>query len=150
MQSRPAFCSIPTLISLQSRSRTKPKTSTTEYHTDDKMPLTGHCLCKAVTYKVDVDEPILTGYDHCDDCQRQSGSTYCEFLLYLTCPPWKTPSYVASARHATRHRSRTPRPLPPSIPPSLSTYLPHPRVPRIGMPPSPSHARPGDVNSIGT
>lgn len=43
-----------------------------------KMPLTGHCLCKAVTYKVDVDEPILTGYDHCDDCQRQSGSTYCE------------------------------------------------------------------------
>ncbi|KAK4109401.1 carbon-sulfur lyase-like protein [Canariomyces notabilis] len=40
------------------------------------MPLTGHCLCKAVTYKVDVDKPVLTGYDHCDDCQRQSGSTY--------------------------------------------------------------------------
>ncbi|KAL1842026.1 hypothetical protein VTJ49DRAFT_6192 [Mycothermus thermophilus] len=40
------------------------------------MPLSGHCLCKAVTYTVDVDEPILTGYDHCDDCQRQSGSTY--------------------------------------------------------------------------
>ncbi|PHH79248.1 hypothetical protein CDD80_5332 [Ophiocordyceps camponoti-rufipedis] len=40
------------------------------------MPLTGHCLCKAVTYTVDVDEPIMTGYDHCDDCQRQSGSTY--------------------------------------------------------------------------
>ncbi|GKT60439.1 LOW QUALITY PROTEIN: glutathione-dependent formaldehyde-activating enzyme [Colletotrichum tofieldiae] len=40
------------------------------------MPLTGHCLCKAVTYKVDVDAPLLTGYDHCDDCQRQSGSTY--------------------------------------------------------------------------
>ncbi|EGS18534.1 carbon-sulfur lyase-like protein [Thermochaetoides thermophila DSM 1495] len=40
------------------------------------MPLTGHCLCKAVTYTVDVDAPILTGYDHCDDCQRQSGSTY--------------------------------------------------------------------------
>lgn len=42
------------------------------------MPLSGHCLCKAVTYKVDVDAPLLTGYDHCDDCQRQSGSTYCE------------------------------------------------------------------------
>ncbi|PTB69731.1 hypothetical protein BBK36DRAFT_1188265 [Trichoderma citrinoviride] len=40
------------------------------------MPLTGHCLCKAVTYKADVDAPIITGYDHCDDCQRQSGSTY--------------------------------------------------------------------------
>ncbi|KAL8332692.1 hypothetical protein RB593_002786 [Gaeumannomyces tritici] len=43
------------------------------------MVLTGHCLCKAVTYKVDVDAPIITGYDHCDDCQRQTGSTYCEF-----------------------------------------------------------------------
>lgn len=41
------------------------------------MPLTGHCLCKAVTYSVDVEAPLLTGYDHCDDCQRQSGSTYC-------------------------------------------------------------------------
>lgn len=43
------------------------------------MPLTGHCLCGAVKYSVDVDEPLLTGYDHCDDCQRQSGSTYCEY-----------------------------------------------------------------------
>lgn len=43
------------------------------------MPLSGHCLCKAVTYTVDVDAPLLTGYDHCDDCQRQSGSTYCMF-----------------------------------------------------------------------
>ncbi|KXG51976.1 Citrate synthase-like, core [Penicillium griseofulvum] len=40
------------------------------------MPLSGHCLCKAVTYTVDVDAPLVTGYDHCDDCQRQSGSTY--------------------------------------------------------------------------
>jgi len=39
------------------------------------MVLSGHCLCKAVTYTVDA-EPIITGYDHCDDCQRQSGSTY--------------------------------------------------------------------------
>jgi len=42
------------------------------------MPLTGHCLCKAVTYKADVDAPLITGYDHCDDCQRQTGSTYCK------------------------------------------------------------------------
>lgn len=41
------------------------------------MPLTGHCLCKAVTYSVDMEAPLLVGYDHCDDCQRQSGSTYC-------------------------------------------------------------------------
>lgn len=41
------------------------------------MPLSGHCLCKAVTYTADVDAPLITGYDHCDDCQRQSGSTYC-------------------------------------------------------------------------
>lgn len=41
------------------------------------MPLTGHCLCKAVTYKADVDAPLVTGFDHCDDCQRQTGSTYC-------------------------------------------------------------------------
>ncbi|WP_440310486.1 GFA family protein, partial [Klebsiella pneumoniae] len=34
-------------------------------------------LCKAVTYTADVEAPLLTGYDHCDDCQRQSGSTYC-------------------------------------------------------------------------
>ncbi|KAI5462418.1 Mss4-like protein [Mariannaea sp. PMI_226] len=40
------------------------------------MPLNGHCLCKAVTYTADVDQPIITGYDHCDDCQRQTGSTY--------------------------------------------------------------------------
>ncbi|KAM4063899.1 glutathione-dependent formaldehyde-activating enzyme [Hirsutella rhossiliensis] len=40
------------------------------------MPLTGHCLCKAVKYSVDIDKPLVTGYDHCDDCQRQTGSTY--------------------------------------------------------------------------
>ncbi|KAF3761054.1 hypothetical protein M406DRAFT_358460 [Cryphonectria parasitica EP155] len=40
------------------------------------MVLKGHCLCGSVTYTVDVDAPLITGYDHCDDCQRQSGSTY--------------------------------------------------------------------------
>ncbi|EFX03696.1 duf636 domain containing protein [Grosmannia clavigera kw1407] len=40
------------------------------------MVLTGHCLCKAVTYSIDMDKPLLVGYDHCDDCQRQTGSTY--------------------------------------------------------------------------
>ncbi|EED13688.1 DUF636 domain protein [Talaromyces stipitatus ATCC 10500] len=40
------------------------------------MTLKGHCLCGAVTYTIDVDKPLLTGYDHCDDCQRQTGSSY--------------------------------------------------------------------------
>ena len=40
------------------------------------MGLSGHCLCGAVKYTVDT-EPLVVGYDHCDDCQRQSGSTYC-------------------------------------------------------------------------
>jgi hypothetical protein len=39
------------------------------------MGLSGHCLCGDVTYTVDAD-PLIVGYDHCDDCQRQSGSTY--------------------------------------------------------------------------
>ncbi len=44
------------------------------------MVFTGHCLCKAVTYSIYMDAPLLCGYDHCDDCQRQSGSTYCRFF----------------------------------------------------------------------
>ncbi|ERS99116.1 uncharacterized protein SPSK_04622 [Sporothrix schenckii 1099-18] len=40
------------------------------------MVFTGHCLCKAVTYTIDMDAPLVCGYDHCDDCQRQTGSTY--------------------------------------------------------------------------
>lgn len=48
------------------------------------MPLTGHCLCKAVTYSIDADKPDIVAYDHCDDCQRQSGSTYCMLLAGLS------------------------------------------------------------------
>lgn len=44
------------------------------------MTLTGHCLCGAVTYSIAVDQPLITGYDHCDDCQRQTGSSYCTHL----------------------------------------------------------------------
>lgn len=47
------------------------------------MVLKGHCLCGSVTYTVDVDAPLITGYDHCDDCQRQSGSTYCMLAAIL-------------------------------------------------------------------
>jgi hypothetical protein len=50
------------------------------------MAITGHCLCKAVTYSIDVDKPNAVAYDHCDDCQRYTGSTYGTF------PPWCYPS----------------------------------------------------------
>ncbi|KAI0152933.1 glutathione-dependent formaldehyde-activating enzyme [Xylariaceae sp. FL1272] len=39
------------------------------------MGLSGHCLCGQVKYTVDSD-PLNVAYDHCDDCQRQTGSTY--------------------------------------------------------------------------
>jgi hypothetical protein len=37
--------------------------------------LTGHCLCGSVSYSADA-EPIVTAICHCDQCQRQTGSTY--------------------------------------------------------------------------
>ena len=40
------------------------------------MAITGHCLCKAVTYSINADKPSAVAYDHCDDCQRYTGSTY--------------------------------------------------------------------------
>lgn len=55
------------------------------------MGLSGHCLCGAVKYTVDA-EPLVVGYDHCDDCQRQSGSTYCmlsSFSSSLLSPSFK-------------------------------------------------------------
>lgn len=58
------------------------------------MPLTGHCLCGAVKYSVDVDEPLIVGYDHCDDCQRQSGSTYCELYNSGFYPPTRVTSLL--------------------------------------------------------
>lgn len=40
------------------------------------MAITGHCLCRAVTYSIDAEKPNVVAYDHCDDCQRFTGSTY--------------------------------------------------------------------------
>ncbi len=71
------------------------------------MPLAGHCLCKAVTYTVDIDAPLLTGYDHCDDCQRQSGSTYCEFCplpsqrIYYPAPAFFHPKPTSHTHTST-------------------------------------------------
>jgi hypothetical protein len=38
-------------------------------------PITGRCLCGAVTYSADA-EPILQGVCHCADCQRQIGNPF--------------------------------------------------------------------------
>jgi hypothetical protein len=38
-------------------------------------PITGRCLCGAVTYTVDA-EPMVQAACHCADCQRQSGSPF--------------------------------------------------------------------------
>ena len=37
--------------------------------------MTGHCLCGAITYRVDV-EPMITANCHCRDCQRQTGTAF--------------------------------------------------------------------------
>ena len=38
-------------------------------------PITGRCLCGAVTYSVDAD-PVVQAACHCADCQRQTGSPF--------------------------------------------------------------------------
>src|SRR5437588_2934924 len=38
-------------------------------------PLTGHCLCGAVTYSADA-EPVVQAVCHCTDCQHQTGDPY--------------------------------------------------------------------------
>ncbi|KAG8998357.1 hypothetical protein FRB94_006930 [Tulasnella sp. JGI-2019a] len=47
------------------------------------MTLSGHCLCGKTTFTVD-GEPLLIGHDHCDDCQRQTGSSYSFVVVVLT------------------------------------------------------------------
>jgi len=38
-------------------------------------PLTGRCLCGAVTYTADA-EPVVQAVCHCADCQRQTGNPF--------------------------------------------------------------------------
>jgi len=38
-------------------------------------PITGHCLCGAVTYRAEA-EPLSVAICHCEDCQRQSGAAF--------------------------------------------------------------------------
>jgi hypothetical protein len=37
--------------------------------------LTGHCLCGSVSFHCDA-EPMVTALCHCEDCQRQTGTTF--------------------------------------------------------------------------
>ncbi len=43
--------------------------------TDAPRPITGRCLCGAVTYSVDA-EPVIQAVCHCTDCQRQTGNPF--------------------------------------------------------------------------
>jgi hypothetical protein len=38
-------------------------------------PITGRCLCGAVTYTADA-EPVVQAVCHCTDCQRQTGNPF--------------------------------------------------------------------------
>ena len=38
-------------------------------------PITGRCLCGAVTYSADT-EPVVQAVCHCTDCQRQTGNPF--------------------------------------------------------------------------
>lgn len=42
---------------------------------DAPRPITGHCLCSAVTFTVDA-EPVWQGVCHCSNCQRQTASAF--------------------------------------------------------------------------
>ncbi|KAG8998358.1 hypothetical protein FRB94_006931 [Tulasnella sp. JGI-2019a] len=47
------------------------------------MTLSGHCLCGATTFTID-SEPLFIGHDHCDDCQRQTGTSYSLVVIVPT------------------------------------------------------------------
>lgn len=38
--------------------------------------ISGACLCGAVRYSSNVDEPIMTAICHCENCQRQTGTAF--------------------------------------------------------------------------
>ena len=38
--------------------------------------ISGRCLCGAVLYSSDVEEPIMTAICHCENCQRQTGTAF--------------------------------------------------------------------------
>lgn len=38
-------------------------------------PITGHCLCGAVSYSIDA-EPMTVILCHCEDCRRSSGAAF--------------------------------------------------------------------------
>ncbi len=43
------------------------------------MPITGRCLCGAVTYSAEA-EPVIQAACHCTDCQRQTGNPFSVFV----------------------------------------------------------------------
>jgi hypothetical protein len=45
----------------------------------DASPITGRCLCGAISYRADAD-PVAQAVCHCTDCQRQTGSPFSVFV----------------------------------------------------------------------
>ncbi|KAH8928040.1 DUF636 domain protein [Atractiella rhizophila] len=45
------------------------------------MGYSGYCACKAVTYTIDADAPVFVGHDHCDRCQRTTGSSFSAVIV---------------------------------------------------------------------
>ena len=43
---------------------------------------TGHCLCGAVSYKINADEPLRMAQCHCKDCQRASGTGHMSLAFF--------------------------------------------------------------------
>ena len=43
---------------------------------------TGHCLCGAVSYTINADEPLRMAQCHCKDCQRSSGGGHMSLAFF--------------------------------------------------------------------
>jgi hypothetical protein len=72
--------------------------------------VSGHCLCGAISYEISAD-PVVTAVCHCDDCQRQSGSSFSVNMgvpraaLTVTGDTMKTFVTVGSDSHQPRDRN---------------------------------------------
>ena len=55
------------LVKVQSRA--------TKYENDMTNKISGSCLCGSVQYSSDA-EPVITAICHCENCQRQTGSSF--------------------------------------------------------------------------
>ncbi|MBU2532217.1 MAG: GFA family protein [Alphaproteobacteria bacterium] len=70
---------------------------------------TGNCLCGAVSYTINADEPLRMAQCHCKDCQRASGTGHMSLAFFKAADvdiKGETASYAVSADSGninTRH-----------------------------------------------